>query len=75
MASVALFDAVKQEQIHRELWTKREREIAKTAAREAVQDVGEIGTDAWEDSGSIIALRRQCRDAERRQVLEKYLSK
>lgn len=72
---MALFDAEKQEQIHREMWTKREREIAKMAAREAVAEVGESSTDHWEDSGSIIALRRLCRDGERRQVLEKYLSR
>ena len=74
MASVALFDPQKQEQIHREMWTKREREIAKTAARDAIEDVGDMTMDRWEDSGSIIALRRLCKDDERRQVLEKYLS-
>ncbi len=74
MASVALFNNEKQEQIPRQMWTKREREIAKQAARDAIENVGEINTDAWEDSGTIIALRRQCRDEERRQVMEKYLS-
>ena len=75
MASVALFDAQRQEQIHRELWTKRERAMAKQAARQAIENVGEPGTDIFEDSGSIIAVRRQCRDEERRRVLESYLSR
>ena len=73
MASVALFDADRQEQIPRQLWTKRERKIAKGVATGAIEDVGVSATDVWEDSETIIALRRECRDAERRQVLEKYI--
>lgn len=73
MVSVALWDAERREKIHRELWSKREREAVKSIAREALEDVGERSSDIWEDFGSILALRRQCRDEERRQVLEKYL--
>lgn len=73
MVSVGLWDAERRERIHRELWSKREREAVKSIAREALEDVGERPSDMWEDHGSILALRRQCRDSERRQVLEKYL--
>jgi len=74
MTSVALFDAGKREKIPREMWSKRERTMAKDAARAALAGVGEPATDVWEDTGTIIVLRRQCRDEERRRVLEKYLS-
>ena len=73
MVSVALFDAGRQEQIPREMWTKQERRLAKDVARGALEGVGEPGTDTWEDFGTVICLRRQCADDERRRVLEKYL--
>ena len=73
MVSVALFSNFKQEQIHRMNWTKQERKIARSAALSALTDAGDSTTDTWEDSGSIIALRRRCRDDERRLVVEKYL--
>jgi hypothetical protein len=75
MVSVAMWDAERREKVHRELWTKREREAVKRVARDALEAVGERATDAWEDSGSILCLRRQCRDEERRQVVEKYLAR
>lgn len=55
-------------------WTQREHKIARRAAKRMLEGVGDTTTDVMEDGNTIIALRRQCRDEERRQVLEKYLS-
>lgn len=55
-------------------WTPRERKIARRAAKRALEGVGDATTDVLADGPEItITLRRQCRDEERRQVLEKYL--
>lgn len=70
MVSVSLWDAQREEKIPRELWTKRERKLARGVAVGALSGVGIDATDAWEDYGTIITLRRQCRDDERRRVLE-----
>lgn len=73
MASVALFNTARREQIPREMWTKRERTIAIEEARAAMDGVGDPQSDTIEDHGTIIALRRVCTDDERRRVLERFL--
>lgn len=73
MASVALF-CDRQGPLSRENWSQRELKIAKRAARKALDGVGDSATDTLEDGRTIIAIRRQCRDEERREVLEKFLS-
>ena len=73
MVSVALLTEERGGPLPREEWTSKERQIARRAARAALDGVGDETTDIPEDGRTIIAIRRQCTDSERRQVLEKYL--
>ena len=74
MVSVALLSRdLGGRPIPRSEWTKRELKIARRAARQALEGVGDESTDTPEDGQITHVIRRQCRDEERRQVLEKYL--
>jgi cobalamin-dependent methionine synthase I len=74
MVSVALFFD-RQGPLPRANWSQREQKIARRAAKRVLEGVGDPTTDVLEDGPEItIALRRQCRDEERRKVLEKFLS-
>lgn len=59
--------------IPRSEWTPQELKWARRAANRTLEGVGDASTDIIEDGRTTFVIRRQCRDDERRQVLEKYL--
>lgn len=73
MVSVALLTRERGGPIPRHEWNRKEEKIARRAARNAIDGVGEPSTDVPEDGQVSTVIRRQCTDVERWHVQEKYL--
>lgn len=55
-------------------WTKSQKKLGRQVALAVLEGVGEPSTDIEDDQVTqCYALRRQCNDAERRMVNEKFL--
>ena len=74
MVSVALLTRERGGPIPREEWTRKEVKIARRAAHAAIDGVDNTTTDMTEDGQTTFVIRRQCKDPERRKVLEKFFS-
>lgn len=70
MVSVAI---IKSAPIKINDWSAKERKIAFTAAKNALKYMGVESTDVIQDGDITLAIRRLCKDSERKHVVEKYL--
>lgn len=57
----------------RAMWTPGMERIADRVIAKVLEGVGVLGSDRQEDGRITRLVRRQCSDAERRGVVEKYL--
>jgi len=61
--------------LQRVQWTPQHLVLVERVANRLLEGVGVPSTDYWQDGriGVTRTVRRQCSDAERRRVVEKYL--